>query len=251
MIRLIEEMSLNAWPALQTMLVDGWTLRFSGGFTRRSNSVQPLYGGETAAGAKIELCEAIYRSRALPCIFKISPLVHPARLDALLEQGGYSREGETSVQVVELDRVRSLFPERAVEEPGEALLAENLSEAFLSESALIRGLSPEQTQFLAAILQNIVTRTCYVLLRHNGRPVGSALGVLQQHCMGIYEVAVLPEFRRRGFGRRLIYLLHDWARGYGITHAYLSAEVSNAAALRLYEELGYRELYRYWYRTRA
>ncbi len=31
MIKLIEELSMNAWPALQTKLFDGWVLRFADG----------------------------------------------------------------------------------------------------------------------------------------------------------------------------------------------------------------------------
>ena len=37
--RFIEELTLNAWPPLQTQLYDGWLLGFSGGYTRRANSV--------------------------------------------------------------------------------------------------------------------------------------------------------------------------------------------------------------------
>jgi|LGOV01.1.fsa_nt_gb hypothetical protein len=33
MIRFIEELSMSAWPALQTHLYDGWVLRISKGYT--------------------------------------------------------------------------------------------------------------------------------------------------------------------------------------------------------------------------
>ena len=43
MIRLIEELSLNAWPALQTVLYDGWVLRFADGYTRDNTPALHLY----------------------------------------------------------------------------------------------------------------------------------------------------------------------------------------------------------------
>ena len=42
MIRTLEELSMNALPALQTMLYGGWVLRFANGYTRRANSINPI-----------------------------------------------------------------------------------------------------------------------------------------------------------------------------------------------------------------
>jgi hypothetical protein len=44
----IEELSMNAWPSIQTVLLDGWILRMSNGYTKRANSVNPLYSEPVA-----------------------------------------------------------------------------------------------------------------------------------------------------------------------------------------------------------
>jgi len=43
MIRRMEEISNNPLPSLNAYLYDGWILRSSLGFTKRANSVSPLY----------------------------------------------------------------------------------------------------------------------------------------------------------------------------------------------------------------
>ena len=38
-MKLIEEISLNAWPSHKIELYDGWLIRFSHNYTYRTNSV--------------------------------------------------------------------------------------------------------------------------------------------------------------------------------------------------------------------
>lgn len=107
---LLEELTLNAWPTLQTVHYDGWALRFAEGFTRRSNSVNVLYESRLGLAEKVDYCEAMYLARGLRTVFKICGQVEAGDLagrpykdlDAFLEARGYTREAATSVQMVGL-----------------------------------------------------------------------------------------------------------------------------------------------------
>jgi len=89
MIRTLEELSMNAWPALQTMLYGGWVLRFANGYTRRANSINPIYPSTRGVEKKIAACEEIYRGRNLRVVYKMTRAVFPENLDAILEGKGY------------------------------------------------------------------------------------------------------------------------------------------------------------------
>lgn len=103
MLQTIEELSMNAWPALQTIIHDGWILRFAKGYTRRANSVIPLYHDEKPVLEKILFCEKIYQDQDLSTIFKMTAQSHPQELDGILAQREYSLEAPTMVQTLSLD----------------------------------------------------------------------------------------------------------------------------------------------------
>ena len=102
MIRLQEELPINAWPSLQTLLYDGWALRFANGYTKRANSVNPLYHSGTDVTEKIETCERLYRGKGLKVVFKMTPASQPEDLDSILAAQGYQVDSPTSVQLLDL-----------------------------------------------------------------------------------------------------------------------------------------------------
>ena len=61
-IRLLEEISLNAWPSHKIELYDGWLIRFSHNYTYRTNSVEQVGISTLPTEEKIAYCESSYTS---------------------------------------------------------------------------------------------------------------------------------------------------------------------------------------------
>ena len=87
---------------MQTLLLDGWVVRFANGYTRRANSVNPLYASEQDTDAKLRACEQLYRDRGLKVVFKMTAASQPDGLDAFLAAQGYEIDAPTSVQLMDL-----------------------------------------------------------------------------------------------------------------------------------------------------
>ena len=102
-ILMYEELSLNAWPSLQTQFYDGWVLRYTNGYsyTSRANSVNLLYPSTLVIYEKITECERRYFSQGVPAIFKITDGVD-IKFDKLLEEQGYEIANPTYLMTLDL-----------------------------------------------------------------------------------------------------------------------------------------------------
>ena len=246
-IRTIEEASLNAWPARQQLLDDGWLIRFNDGYTRRANSINPLYPSESGEGElskRVEKWERFYAQRGRPAIFKITPLVQPLHLDTFLAERGYRYEAPTGV------RLRSLT-EPLTPPDGHAVVESILSDAWLDSYTAFSATSPETLLPMRAILENIAPACCYVTQWADGAPVTCGLGVLEGPFFGLYDIVTSPAERGKGYGVHLLHSLLSWARENGASYAYLAVMDDNAPARRLYDKWGFVEVYKYWYRVRS
>ena len=253
MIRTIEELSLNAWPAVQTLLVGGWIVRFSGGYTRRANSVIPLYPVQGNPGQQIAACEALYRAQGLPVIFKMTSACTPPDLDDLLEARGYAFDAHTSVQLLDLSQT-NFTPQ------GNLTLSALPDAEWGAAFQRMHHLEGETAQKHARILAQILPQTCYASLEADtpagvrsagGEIAACGLGVLQDGYLGLFDIITAEGQRRRGYARQLMAGLLSWGKGQGAHAAYLQVMLNNPPALALYAGLGFREIYRYWYRVKS
>ncbi|MEZ3428654.1 MAG: ribosomal protein S18-alanine N-acetyltransferase [Lachnospiraceae bacterium] len=80
----------------------------------------------------------------------------------------------------------------------------------------------------------------YVVALYEEQPIG-VCGVINACGDGdICNVAVAKNWRERGVGRLLLSTLMEWGKEIGIVNYTLEVRVSNAAAIRLYESLGFQ-----------
>jgi GNAT superfamily N-acetyltransferase len=238
--RRIDEAALNAWPALRQVWLDGWLLRFAGGYTRRTNSVHPLCPGTRNPLRKIALAEALYRAQDLPTIFRIPSTLDPA-LDAHLAARGYAVEDPTSVRFLRLDRAPAVADGRVEVAPGPA-------EEWLAGFAQFTGLGEAQRRMHGEILAALCVPAVFAAIRVDGRIAAVAYAALHDGLVCLNSVATDPGHRRAGLAREVTTALLDWAWRRGAEGACLAVVAANAPAAALYDGLGFTEAYTYHYR---
>jgi len=240
--KIIEETSLNAWPCLRQMLYDGWVLRFANGYTRRANSVNPIYAGSLNVAKKIMECEQIYQARQQTPVFKITPFVYPPNLDAFLAEAGYAKNAPTSVQWLDLTTLSS--PDNTGVEHWETP-----TDPWIDDYARMNQVSATNRATLEAILKAIVPQSYFMVIQEQGQTVSCGMGVLEGQYVGLFDIVTEPTQRNKGFGTYLVLNLLNCAKQQGAKRAYLQVMLNNEPALNLYAKLGFEEIYQYWYRV--
>jgi ribosomal protein S18 acetylase RimI-like enzyme len=242
-IRHLEELSMNAWPALRTLLYDGWVVRFANGYTKRANSVNPLYFSTGSVEEKITACEQLYRRENLGVVFKMTSAVCPEDLDESLTRCGYRVHAPTSVQTLELAGVDGC-------PASDSTLAEAPSEEWLRDLCRLNGIDGRHRVTLRQMLGHLVPQGGFISLRYGGQVVACGMGVVQDGFVGLFDIVTGAGFRNRGFGRQIVLDLLAWGKSRGARTAYLQVMLDNGPALRLYSKVGFREVYQYWYRVK-
>jgi hypothetical protein len=241
-IRALEERSFNAWPALQTVLVDGWVLRFSNAFTKRANSANALMPTGSFSTIKV-LSETLYARRGQRAVFRLTPLagIEP---DRVLNDAGYIRLDETCMCTAMLD-VKS----HACSVDSSVMICGTPTEAWCSGVASANSVSSNDRVTHDQMLMSLRLPSAFAVLEHESVPVAFGFAVLDRGMVGLFDVVTVPTARRQGHARRLVSALLAWGQSHGASGAYLQVVASNISAITLHAQLGFREMYRYHYRV--
>ena len=235
------------WRPVDVVEVDGWSLGFSGGFTRRANSAVPWRApADGTVGATLDAVEAAYAARGLPAVVRVDGAAPPG-LDALLAARGYARVARTLVLARDVPS-----PATAPHTPTGVMLAESPEpdDAWLAGWLDVKAAGRQVDHDLArAVVTGSPAR--YLTARDTGGVAGVVRSATTGEWVGLSCLMVPPRARRRGLARTLTaHALAGAARG-GAHRAFLQVEEANGAATGLYVCLGFAVVDEYHYREWA
>jgi N-acetylglutamate synthase len=233
---LVEEVAARAWPAAETLRVDGWLLRHTPSLTRRrSNSALPL--GDRSGD--LAVVEDFYAHRAARARVQVSPAEERGDLDAELARRGWSRNGPTDTLVADVDAVLRRTKPGAVELSGRPDPGWVAAWAMCEER-------PDADEHARVVLARIEPATAYA---RTADDLGVGLAVCEGGWAGLFCVATAAGARRRGIAGHVVHALARWAAGHGARGLYLQVEAENAPAQALYARAGFRRAHGYHYRV--
>jgi GNAT superfamily N-acetyltransferase len=231
---LLDRLGADGCPPLEQVDVEGWRLRAAAGVLLRANSALPLSEALSEA-LPIDAVVEFYRSRGLP------PRVHvsTSQLDEELASRAWQRASEVQVMTGPVPTG-----------PTTARVSPEMDEAWLDcyWSVDGRGGAAER-EVLRRMLSRLGPGAAYASVLADGAAVAVARGVVQEGWLGLYAMAVLPEWRGRGLGRDILHALGSSAAQQGAHSIHLQVLAGNASARGLYAAAGLQPAHSYHYRV--
>lgn len=240
-VRRYEAAGFRAWPAA-TVHYDGtWAVRLTAGLpAKRLNSVNPLDPSDVGRlPERIARAARRFDAYGRPLTFRMSPLAG-APLSTYFDGEGWTRFAESLVMSLDL----AVAP---VEGAIDQIPLKDIGR-FISASMKVHESDPSLRPGLSEILGTIQPEIGLFALERGAEPLATLICVLDGDLAGLFEIATAREVRNQGHGRNLIRSALKWARLRGARQAWLQVEADNVPALRLYDTLGFGEVYRYHYR---
>jgi N-acetylglutamate synthase len=241
-----EEAAINGFPPLRQVVFDGWLLRFSGSTRRTANSVTPLRPPRGNIDTLIAAAETLYRAQGQPTIFRIPSFIPPA-IDRQLAARGYTEEGESCIIEGPIEPIVSAAT--SVDGTETVQLFPRPTPDWFAAMAKLQSQSAEYHAVYRQIVGSVVLPAAFAKLVVDGAPVALAYGIIHRGMLCYESVVTDARHRRRGFSRRILAALAEWAKQSGATLATLQVEADNTPARTLYHSVGMKtELHRYHYR---
>lgn len=244
-LRRLEEISQNASRPNRGLMIDGWSVGLSPGLAKRSRCVNAFYPSTRPFEVNLAETQVAFAKADLPCIFRITPFVCDAALDARFEVLGYVKFDPALVMVLDLsqlqrDHLRSTTTN--VRKQDDLAVA-------ASWVADMRGDDARETAGLAERWRlSVVEVSASFAFDEAGVRVARSVAIREDDHVGIFDVGTVTASLNRGYASALLAAQLGEARDSGARIAYLQVRADNPAR-RIYERFGFRGTYEYWYRA--
>jgi N-acetylglutamate synthase len=231
----LEERLVNVWPAVDTLFMDGWVLRFANGYSSRANSASALVMNAALAPALLERIEGLYRAAALtPCV-RVTPVCHPDVAPTLLSRGWRIKDRSLTM-VLDLADWRGRTPDSRV------TLERAASRAWAQGVGAVQAPEKRNADHLLAIVGRIRVPAAFATLTDEARMVGFGMCAIDRGYAEIGSIVVDEARRGQGIGRKVVEALLAFAAMEGASHAFLQVDATNALALGLYRSQGFVDI---------
>ncbi|WP_030544983.1 GNAT family N-acetyltransferase [Streptomyces albus] len=241
----LSRVAARAWPPAVSEPLGGWTLRASGGFTRRANSVLPLGDPGVPLDEALRRVVRWYAGRGLPAYVQVTTGAGDGQeeLAAALAGRGWIREVSAEVRIAALAPVAE-----AGAAAGPVRLARSLDAAWLRRYRRFADDAPEVRRVLCG-----GPSVWFAAVPADGQPDAAATAaigrcVVDGRWAGFSAVETAPEHRRRGLASAVMAALAARALEEGASAAYLQVETENGPARTFYDRLGFavHHTYHHW-----
>ena len=240
---LFQEISANAWPAMNFVFLNGWVVRIGDGYTRRANSVMPIkYFGQDVE-KDISTVEELYYGSDLPSVFQIPDYCDPANLKKILLSKGYEEFDESLLMSEKIDKLKTI----EINNEYQYNIDEGASEDWFSEFQKLTKRSDEAKIKNQSIIGRIPFKKGFIFARKDDKIVGLCLAVLERDYVGVYDMIVSSDFRRKGIAKSILAKLIEWGKNNGAKTCYLQVQGDNSGAIALYKKIGLIDRYHYRY----
>ncbi|MBN2838233.1 MAG: GNAT family N-acetyltransferase [Fusobacteriaceae bacterium] len=234
----IELLLMKAWPSLYEEEYDGWILRYSKGYTKRANSVNFISESLLRFEEKVNYCNEFYKGFNKSVVYKL--IDDNMEIDRKLEELGLEKREEVSVEECLLDNL--------IIKESNGYVVWGFSEEWVTFFTKENKLSFQETLILKEILLKNDNNCFYVYEKEENQIVAVAMAVIFGENLCIFNVYVKDGFRKRNYGKKIVYKILEEGKKKNVKRAYLQVLESNKIAKKLYGKIGFVHKYSSWYR---
>jgi N-acetylglutamate synthase len=232
----LEQRLLQVWPAVTTQMIEGWAVRFAGGYTGRANSASAITPGARMTDALLTRIIAGYVREGLVPQVRVSPVAHPD-CENMLQHRGFVSRGLAHTMIADIET--PLKPDVRV------VLTLKPDIDWCRGVTSRREKAKHNSQALHAIVSRIKVPVRFATVLINSEAVGFGMAAIDRGWVELGSIVIDTKHRGQGLGRAMVSTLLHWAKADDVSQAFLQVDVGNTAALGLYRSLGFQVLYDY------